>query len=310
MKEGLQVTKEKTIKVKIAYIAAVALFITGLTACTENGKKSEKTASSTVTAIKNTSTAEVKTVVKSLISSSGMTVKDRFLLPEGYVRTIPSPGSFEEYLQTLPLKADGSIVHFFDGSEKTRIVYDAVLDIDVGDRDLQQCADAVMRLRSEYLYKNKRYNEIAFHFVNGFNAEYSKWRQGYRIRVEGNNAYWVKTNGPSDDYKSFRSYLDMVYSYAGTLSLIKEVKPVDIKDMSIGDIFIDNGHTIIVLDMAENKSTGKKLFMLAQSYMPAQDIQILKNPEDTGLSPWYDLDFGEILHTPEWTFRKGDLKRF
>ncbi len=302
--------KAKIIKNQIAFIAVAALFVSGFTACSDNGKKAEKPVTSTVAATKNISTSEVKTEIKSLVSQNGMTVRDRFLLPEGYVRITPSPGSFQEYLQTLPLKPDGSVVHFFDGKEKTRKVYDAVLDIDVGDRDLQQCADAVMRLRSEYLYKNKRYNEIAFHFVNGFNAEYSKWRQGYRIRVEGNNAYWVKTNGPSDEYKSFRAYLDMVYAYAGTLSLIKEVKPVDINNMSIGDIFIDQGHTIIVLDMAENKNTGKKLFMLAQSYMPAQDIQILKNPENPDLSPWYELDFGEILHTPEWTFKMGDLKKF
>jgi hypothetical protein len=44
--------------------------------------------------------------------------------------------------------------------------------------------------------------------------------------------------------------------------------------------------------------------------MPAQEIQILKNPNNNKISPWYLSDFGEILKTPEWTFKKGDLKRF
>ncbi|MGM0881074.1 MAG: DUF4846 domain-containing protein [Bacillota bacterium] len=38
------------------------------------------------------------------------------------------------------------------------------------------------------------------------------------------------------------------------------------------------------------RETGKKLYMLAKSYMPAQNIQVLANPNDKGLSPWYVLD--------------------
>ncbi len=44
--------------------------------------------------------------------------------------------------------------------------------------------------------------------------------------------------------------------------------------------------------------------------MPAQDIQILKNPNDPALSPWYKTDFEGPLLTPEWTFEKTDLRRF
>ncbi|MDP4092669.1 MAG: DUF4846 domain-containing protein [Bacillota bacterium] len=237
-------------------------------------------------------------------------MKDRFLTPEGFERTNTEKGSFAEYLQNLPLKQDGALVHYFDGRVKPADVYDAVIDMDIGNRDLQQCADAVMRLRSEYLYANKRYNEIAFHFANGFYAQYSKWMNGQRIVVEGNKAYWVNRAPKSNTYKDLRNYLDMVFAYAGTMSLIKELKPVECSSMSVGDVFIDSGHSIIVVDMAENKATGKKLFIVAQSYMPAQDTQILKNPDNSGISPWYELDFGQQLKTPQWTFTKNDLHRF
>lgn len=50
--------------------------------------------------------------------------------------------------------------------------------------------------------------------------------------------------------------------------------------------------------------------MLAQSYMPAQELQILINPTKREISPWYSLDFGDELATPEWRFQKGSLKRF
>ena len=105
----------------------------------------------------------------------------------------------------------------------------------------------------------------------------------------------------------------MVFAYAGTLSLAKELNTVSVGEMKIGDVFIQGGspgHAVIVVDMAENITTGKKVFMLAQSYMPAQDIHVLKNPDNRKISPWYGVDFGEELNTPEWKFFKKDLKRF
>jgi hypothetical protein len=47
--------------------------------------------------------------------------------------------------------------------------------------------------------------------------------------------------------------------------------------------------------------------LIAQSYMPSQEIHILKSFEE--FSPWYKVEEKE-LHTPEWTFPKGSLRRF
>jgi hypothetical protein len=63
------------------------------------------------------------------------------------------------------------------------------------------------------------------------------------------------------------------------------------------------------MDMAEDK-TGDKLFLLAQSYMPAQEIHILKNPNNKNTSPWYSTKNLTTLKTPEWIFTKDDIKRF
>ena len=108
--------------------------------------------------------------------------------------------------------------------------------------------------------------------------------------------------------------MNYIFSYANTASLKRELKAVDINDIMPGDVFIQSGnpygHAITVMDVAVNNNTGKKIFMISQSYMPAQDIHILKNLNDETLSPWYSLEFGEALDTPEWTFYKGDLKRF
>jgi len=54
---------------------------------------------------------------------------------------------------------------------------------------------------------------------------------------------------------------------------------------------------------------GEKCFLLGQSYMPAQNIHILRNPNDPSRSPWYSTNFGATLNTPEWTFDKEQLYR-
>lgn len=242
------------------------------------------------------------------------TVKTRFTLPEGYTRTTPEKNSFAEYLQNLPLKPEGTIALNYDGSVKQPDdVYAAVVNIDVGEKDIQQCADAIMRLRAEYLFAQQKYDEIKFNLTNGFTTEYSKWQDGYRISVKGNKTNWVKKSQPDNSYNQFRQYLELIFTYAGTLSLEKELIPITTNEIEIGSVFIKGGspgHAVIVVDLAENKSTGDKIFLLAQSYMPAQDIQILKNPNSANLSPWYSTKIDDKLVTPEWTFNKKQIRKF
>jgi hypothetical protein len=237
----------------------------------------------------------------------------RFAAPSGYRRLTADPASFAHYLRNLPLKPHGSLVRYFDGDLKQNHgVYEAVVDLPIGRKNLHQCADAVIRLRAEYLWKRRDFDQITFHFTNGFPAEYHRWRKGERIKVKQNQACWVASAAPSDSYQTFWDYLEMVFSYAGTLSLDKELHSKPLTELEIGDVFIRGGspgHAVIVVDVAVSEA-GKKVFLLAQSYMPAQELQILKNPNDPKLSPWYSADFGETLHTPEWSFQKAALKGF
>ena len=59
--------------------------------------------------------------------------------------------------------------------------------------------------------------------------------------------------------------------------------------------------------MAENNN-AEKIYLLAQGFMPAQDIHVLVNVVDTDLSPWYKVNEKSIIHTPEYTFRSDELK--
>lgn len=242
------------------------------------------------------------------------TLAKRFAVPSGYFRPQVSQQSFAHYLRQLPLQEHGAKVHYFDGRPKMRSdVHAAVVKMDVGNRDLQQCADAIMRLRAEYLYKTQQYSQLHFNFTNGFKADYQKWRAGNRIKVEGNTVSWYSINQKQTSYQSFRRYLNMVFAYAGTLSLEKELVPSDINDIQIGDIFIQGGspgHAIIVVDVAHKIDGEERLFLLAQSYMPAQEIHILNNPQNSEWSPWFSNQIRGRLVTPEWTFDTDKLKRF
>ncbi len=248
-----------------------------------------------------------------LINEEGTTVADRIKPPEGFEREELEEGSFGEFLRNLPLRPHGTRVRYYDGRIKPWDVHAAVIDMDVGDRDLQQCADAVIRLRAEYLYSKGLYDRIHFNFTNGFNAEYKKWMEGYRIRVSGNEARWVEQESRDASYGSFRKYLDVVFTYAGTLSLSQEMDRIDADELQPGDVFLRGGspgHCVIVVDMAVDPETGRKVFLIAQSYMPAQDIHILKNPAKGDGDPWYPLDFGDTLVTPEWMFTADEVYRF
>jgi hypothetical protein len=254
---------------------------------------------------------ETESRIHQLVEEEGKTVKDRFNTPKGYERISVDSNSFANYLRNLPLKPVGEPVKYFDGTIKEQGVYEAVVAMDISQRDLQQCADAIMRLRGEYFYARQQYDLISFTLTNGFKMDYSMWIQGNRVEVQGNKTSWRKTKAPSNTYQDFRNYMEFVFMYAGTLSLAKTLKSKRISELAIGDVFIvggSPGHAVIVVDVAMNVK-GQKVFMLAQSYMPAQETQILKNLNDPTISPWYQLnDEDNYLYTPEWTFDLTQLK--
>ncbi len=248
------------------------------------------------------------------VNPDGNTIATRFTPPPDFARTELPAASFGAYLRSLPLKPDGTAVHLYNGQRKNRQdVHAAVVDLPIGRRDLHQCADAVMRLYAEHLWARKQYHRIHFNFTNGFRADYTRWRNGERIRVQGNDVEWVPGPGFSDAYADFWSYLEMVFAYAGTLSLASELTPVEPDDLRIGDVFIQGGspgHAVLVVDLVEQPQTGQRRFLLAQSYMPAQEIHVLKHPSAPNHSPWYSLEATETLITPEWRFSADAIKRF
>jgi Domain of unknown function (4846) len=213
------------------------------------------------------------------------------LPPRGYKRIGLAKDSFGEWLRNISLKKDNHVYLYNGNLKRNQTAQFAVLDISVGKKDLQQCADALMRLRAEYLFNQKKYSDVEFRDNAG---RYYKWTGGA-------------------DHAGFEKYLENVFGMCGSASLEKQLKPLaSLYELQAGDVFIKGGfpgHAMIVIDAAINDK-GRKVFMLAQSYMPAQDIHIVKNPMNDDLSPWYEVNDAKEIITPEWIFASNQLRRW
>ena len=246
-------------------------------------------------------------------TSEGLqTLEERFEAPAGYRRVEQPKKSFGNWLRNLPIKSGRPLVRLHNGRLKgNQDAQVAVIDIDVGKKDLQQCADAAMRLRAEYLWSANRKSDVCFRYTSGDAASWSDWSKGIRPRIKKNKVLWSKRAKPNGSYPNFRKYLDSVFMYAGTFSLSKELKRVrEASKVMPGDVFIKGGfpgHAVIVLDVVIDKE-GNRRFLLGQSYMPAQEIHVLKNPKHR--TPWYFARDSGRLDTPEYGFTFSDLKRF
>lgn len=239
----------------------------------------------------------------------------RFAPPPGFIRRPVAAGSFAAWLRGLPLKSEGAPVLLHSGLPKGRQdVHAAVIDIDTGTRDLQQCADAVMRLYAEWRFAHGDSGRIAFNDTGqGRPMPFSRWAAGERPRAEGRVLVWTKRASADASHASFRRYMDTVFSWAGTHSLERELIPVASGAIEIGDVVIKGGfpgHAVLVADMVEHPATGERRFLLIQSYMPAQDMHVLKGIDTPDGSPWYRLQLDGPLATPEWTFPPGSVRRW
>lgn len=304
------------------YFPALAALLLSTTACTKGRNYNENTLETSTNLPASTSviTTEPEASMKespmptkvSYVNPSGTTLETRFQLPEGYTRLSYSKDSFGEFVRKYPLCENGSEVFLYNGSKKgNQNAHIAIFDMDLVNDDLQQCADSVIRMYAEYFYKKKQYELMQFHFVNGFSCDFSKWSQGMRVNIDGNSTTWYQGATSDDSNKAFESYLRTVFCYASTLSLEKESKSIQLKDIQIGDIFIHGGspgHVVMVVDVCKNKQK-EKAFLLAQGYMPAQQFHILQNPQHTD-NPWYyTKDLSSALDTPEYDFTMDELKR-
>ena len=257
----------------------------------------------------------IETTEPLIIDESKSTIITRFTPPKGYFWEKNPTGSFSEFMVNFPLHPKNFPVRDFNEVPITRQYnHVAILKIDVGDKDLQQCADAWIRLYSEYLWAQKRFDEIGFEFTSGQFFSWNDYKKGLRTQEIKNRVRFIKAGKYDDSYENFRKYLNIIFRYAGTISLDREsFLLTQNSQIKAGDFLMkpgSPGHSVIIVGVAKNYA-GKKLYLLAESFMPAQDIHILVNREKPQLSPWYELDVNAPKTvTAKYIFKPTSIKRY
>ena len=251
---------------------------------------------------------------KSYINKEGNVIKDRVIVPEGFSRVVYDEGSFQNYLRNYNLKPFGAKVINYDGSNYfNQSGHIGVLDISVPSNGLQQCADALIRIRSEYLWSKNQKGNIGFNFTSGHYCSWKDYAEGHRPKVNGSKVTFSKTASPDSSKENFYNYLNLIYMYSGTLSLYAELPKVSsIKDLTIGDMLIKGGspgHVVMIADIIQNQK-GDRRFLLLQGNTPAQSVHVLKNLDDTSISPWYELKLDKRIDIPGYTFYNSKFVRF
>ena len=233
-------------------------------------------------------------------SSSAEALVARVPAPAGTTRV--QAAGFGGWLRRLPLLPVGAPVTAWNdalvlpGDSPTLL---AVLTLDVGARDLQQCADSILRLRAEYLWGEGMVAQIAFRFTSGDLLAYPDWAAGVRPKVSGNRVSFARTAAPDASYRAFRQYEDLLFTYAGTLSLGRE-GALATGEVQPGDFLVRGGspgHAVIVMDVA-TALDGRVFALIGEGYMPAQSFHVLRGPADG----WYPVE-AEGLKIPTWPDR-------
>jgi len=267
--------------------------------------KSVKKVVSTVSASVNT---------PNLINKDSLTIKSRVNVPDGYKRVTYPEGSFETYLRNYKLKKFGSkIINYDDTKYYWQQGHIGILEVSVPSNGLQQCADALIRIRSEYLWNNNRKDEIGFNFTSGDYCSWLNYADGYRPKIIDNKVSFSKTASVNHSKDNFYKYLNLIYIYSGTLSLYNELPKVNFaKDLKIGDMLIKGGtpgHIVMITDEVVNEN-GEKLFLLFQGNTPAQSVHLVKNLEDSSITPWYQLEKDAVIPVSNYTFNSSKFVRF
>lgn len=243
------------------------------------------------------------------------TLESRFPTEPGFSRVPLAPESFGAFLRTLPLAAKGSAVLSYRGSivrEPDHPNVAAVVAIDVGRRDLQQCADAVIRMHAEWSWSRGKRDQ-AYRAASGTKLSFAGYLAGDRIKVDGNRIFLERIAKPIEaTHAAFRTWLDDVFGWANTGALSRDGERVGIETLRPGDFFVltgaPYGHTVLVLDMAKDEK-GRRAVLLGQSFVPAQNFHVVrKSPE----SAWFVIDEARgVIETPFWEpFPFDSLRRF
>jgi hypothetical protein len=242
-------------------------------------------------------------------------LEDRFPSPPGWTRVEAEKGSYAAWLGGLPVHLERTTVLSHRGLPLPASAA-AVVVLDLGDGDLQQCADTILRLHAEYRWSRGEAGRCAYHFTSGDLSSWEAWVAGERFQVVGPRVERRSGEPRDSDHATFRRWLQHLFVYAGTLSLDLDSRPIAPSEaLGAGDFFVDGGspgHALMVLDVARDRA-GRPHGLIGQGYTPAQEMHVLESADEEVVDGvWFPLpDEGQALTTPAWRpFPRASARRF
>jgi len=222
--------------------------------------------------------------------------------PPGFQRVNVAVGSFADWLRHLPVEPAGTPVT--DGRRKLCLPADhpsvaAVIGLQPHDLRSLTSANILIRLRAEYLWSAGLAEGVAFHFTSGHESTWQNWKSGERPVVKGREVQFAKSAQADDSRASYCGYLETLFCYASTYSLLDETRAADDHALEIGDVFLRPGrpgHALMVLDAATHDGQEVRV-LLGQGGTPPRTFHVIRGPDG---SPWFTLagdqpiDLGEL----------------
>ena len=230
-----------------------------------------------------------------LIHKKELKIYAKFDTPLNYSRQKNLSG-FASWLNNISLKNDNVPVYMKKKKKKANPnIYVGVLDLEQPTKNVQFNENGVISLRAEYFFQTKNYNKL-----------------DALAKIPTNPIPYTKYINGDYSYKKYKEYLTYYLKNSNPSTIKHLLEAIPFKDLQIGDVLFQKGatksHAVIVMDVATDNK-GNKIYILAQTYYPSQDIQIITNPSNDYISPWNEATEGVIL-TPEWRFLSSDLMRF
>jgi len=238
---------------------------------------------------------------------------ERITAPTGFRRVCVAGGSFADWLRHLPVCPPGTPVT--TARRKVVLAGDdpnlaAVIVLQPHVRRLLSGANMMLRLRAEYAWSVGDAGGLAFHYTCGHLASWRAWSAGMRPQIVGRSVRFIQTDIRDASRSSFCGYLETLFRFASSGSLLDDTRPVRDRTIAAGDFFLRTArpaHAVMVLDVATNPA-GQVRVLLGAGGRPVQTFHMLR--EGTG-SAWFAVTPGrEIRLGREVRFGLDRLRRW
>jgi len=236
----------------------------------------------------------------------------RIPMPRGYHEVAVRPGSFGEWLRYIAVAPPGTPVRDVGGKRLRMASRYAKAVLAIDPREMQECADVVIRLRAEYLRQAGEPDKLVFPLTSGGSISWPRWIAGERPRLAGDRIVFGRTSERGDSREQFDDFLTSAFTWCGTISLARDGRSVSPEDIQPGDFVSrpspgSTGHAMLIADVVEDDA-GHHLALMVQGAMPAQTPHVALGHV---LGAWVVVDPAGALEVPGWRpFEWTLLRRF